>query len=252
MSDIYHHGVPDSFRYKENFTLDDQKLSLYLDTNSNDKILGLYFTWPGSEEIAMQFSSFCKQVEGLNFGQYPKREFPGLHAPSLFYRNLIDIVKRGSPLFPYARGRSPLKLVCRCFGVYEEDIHELFGQGLEIKSIKDVGDHTQAGFGCGSCHKDLGAIIDPLISAPVLIPDEPSTELPLWQKLDTDSFARLAFQEIKNLNEEALFKASLLGTRPGGILVKIESSELEVSKAQDLIKERIEAALGKGLEISFQ
>jgi bacterioferritin-associated ferredoxin len=252
MSELYHHKIPDSFRFKEVFSLQGRELTLYLDTNSKDKVEGLYFTWSGPEDIAKLFSAFSLTVEGLSFGEFPDTSMDGLYAPGLFYRHMLDKIKRGSPLFPYAKNRDPKKLICRCFGVYEEDVHELFGAGLEVKTIKDLGDHLQAGVGCGSCHHDLKTILEPLVSAPVAIPDDLTPELPLWQKLDTDSFARLAFQEIKDLKENDSIVASLLGTRPGGLLVKVTSSDGTMKEAEELISKRIEDALGKGLDISFQ
>jgi len=252
MSEFYHHGLPDSFRFKGEFTFKNEPLNLFLDTNSKDKVLGLYFSWGGDAKTAEEFSQYARLVEGLNFGEFPKQEHRGLHAPTLFYRLLLDQLRRGSPLYPYAKNRDPLKLVCRCFGVYEEDIHELIGNGVEAKTIKDLGEHLQAGVGCGSCHYDLKQILEPLISAPVLIPDEEKPELPLWQKLDPDALAKLAFQELKNIKEEKGLDATLLGTKPGGVLVKLMGNKEDFDTNQKLIKERIEAALGKGLNISFQ
>jgi bacterioferritin-associated ferredoxin len=252
MSDHYHHGLPDSFRFKGEFLFKGEPLNLYLDTSSQDRVLGLYYSWSGDDETASAFSNYARLLEGLNFGELPDQEHEGLHAPTLFYRLLLDQVKRGSPLYPYAKGRDPLKLVCRCFGVYEEDIHELFGYGTEVETIKDLGDHLQAGVGCGSCHYDLKQILEPLVSAPVVVPDEEKPVLPLWQKLDPDSLAKLAFQELKNLNKEEGFNVSLLGTKPGGILVKFAESVDNTEENQKLIEQKIEAALGRGLDISLQ
>ncbi len=251
MGKLYHNNIPDSFGFKQVFRLKEHDLTYYLDTNAKDQVEGLYFTWDGDEETAQEFSLFTKSVEGLNFGELPKSDVPGLHAPALFYRLLIDKVRRGGPLYPYAKNRDPLKLICRCFGVYEEDIHELFGTGEEVKTIKELGERLQAGIGCGSCHHDLKAILSALVSAPVAIPDDEKPELPLWKKLDSDSLARLAFQDVKDLKESSGVEASLVGIRPDGILVKISKSSGSVEDSKKVIREKIEASLGKGLEINF-
>ena len=53
-------------------------------------------------------------------------------------------------------------------------------------------------------------------------------------------------------DEEKGLNATLLGTKPGGVLVKLIGNKEDFETNQKLIKERIEAALGKGLNISFQ
>jgi NifU-like protein len=62
---------------------------------------------------------------------------------------------RGEPPVPHAHeGR----LVCRCFGVTEEQIVKVIQENA-LASVEEVTNFTKAGGGCGDCLEEIGAIL---------------------------------------------------------------------------------------------
>lgn len=250
MSDLSWQGQPDFYKYKSHFELaSGERLSFYLDLSKKDTVLALHFEWNGKSAISSQINRFCSQMKGKVFDDYPcdvgEDEF--ILTP-IIYRQFIQEIRGISPVYNDLKGRPGKSLVCRCFGVYEEDIHELVGTGATIKSLRDLGDHLQAGIGCGTCHQDLKEILDPLIPAD---PQSPKVEvqtptLALWEKLDPQSLAREAFQVIKSWNKTNNAQAELKGTKPGSLLLGLKDESLRDSLMLSLTRE-----LGPGLDFLF-
>ncbi len=51
------------------------------------------------------------------------------------------------------------KVVCKCFGVTENDIRRVVGDNA-LTTIEQVTDYTKAGGGCGLCHEEIQRILD--------------------------------------------------------------------------------------------
>jgi len=250
MSDLSWQGQPDFYKYKSHFDLKSgERLSFYLDLSKNDTVLSLHFEWNGASLISSQINRFCSQLKGQVFDDYPCDIGEGEFVLTpLIYRQFVQEVRGISPAYHNLKGRPEKSLVCRCFGVYEEDIHQLVGTGISIKSLRDLGDHLQAGIGCGTCHQDLRVILDPLIPVD---PESPKEEelvpaLALWEKLDPQSLAREAFQVIKAWNEANNAQAELKGTKPGSLLLGLKDESLRDSLMLSLTRE-----LGRGLDFLF-
>lgn len=244
------HKKPEFYKYNQSFDLFGAPLHFYLDTDKNGEASQLFFEYEGSGELQKELENLCLSVNGSAFGQISHlKSESGFPLIPLLYRKFIMDIKADHISFAEQKGRDPQKLVCRCFGVYEEDVHELIGSGEEVLTIRDLGDHLNAGVGCGTCHHDLQVVLNPLLSKPV--EESVREENPLWQKLDPQGLANEVFQILKSLNkgneESYIFK--LKGTRPGGVLLGCEvSSEISKEKATELVQNRVDKDLGKGLD----
>jgi bacterioferritin-associated ferredoxin len=51
------------------------------------------------------------------------------------------------------------RVICRCLGVTEATLVEVIAT-LELRTIKEVGQHTGAGDGCTCCHRLLAQYLD--------------------------------------------------------------------------------------------
>ncbi|MCF8059504.1 MAG: (2Fe-2S)-binding protein [Bacteriovoracaceae bacterium] len=245
-------GRPSFWRYFGEFTLLDLPLKFYLDTGKNDQVIELTFEWDGPDEIAEQFSELASLIKGNELGDIPVFDTGGLFPYAYtFYRKFVLEIKDELHTFASLKGRNPEELICRCFGVYRADIHQLIGSGAEIQSIRDLGDHLQAGIGCGSCHHDLKEELTPLLSAPVL-EEEAVPVMGLWEKLDPQGLARECHSILREWNSDhgAGQEVSLKGSRPGSVLVSIKGegkwTKENIGKS---LQEYLDKGLGEGLSL---
>ena len=244
-------GRPDFWRHKGGYELLGKPLTFYLDTGKKDQVIDLMFEWDGPDNYAEQLSRFCESMLGREFGDIVPQTDEGMPFAYLLYRKFVLEIKDSFHIHAYQKGRDPSDLLCRCFGVYGADIHELVGKGIEVNSIRDLGDHLKAGIGCGSCHHDLKETLAPLISAPVQA-DEPAPQMSLWEKLDPQSLARECHRVLKSWNEtqgngQIL---ELKGAKPGSVLLGLKgegtwSKETVIPE----VKKLIDAELGPGLAL---
>jgi bacterioferritin-associated ferredoxin len=61
----------------------------------------------------------------------------------------------------------PGRVVCHCLQVTEEMLLEALAS-LDLRSVKDIRQHTGAGEGCTACHRRLGAYLERRTALPVL------------------------------------------------------------------------------------
>ncbi len=244
---------PDFFRYSGEYLLFKEPLKIYLDTGKKDQVLDMAFEWQGDERIAGQFDRLAEAMKGRELGDIAVCESDGLFPYAYFYyRRLVCELKDRFHIDAYQKSRDPLKLVCRCFGVYEEDIHELIGSGVEVLSIRDLGDHLKAGIGCGSCHPDLKDILEPLIPAPVV--EAPAPQMSLWQKLDPQSLAKEAHTILRRWSDKKGEgqRLELRGSRPGGLLIGVVGEGPWTKETVfPALREEMDKELGPGLELIF-
>lgn len=246
------HRRPDFFRYSGEYNLLGHSLKLYLDTGKKDQVLDFAFEYGGESSIAQQFEDLAELMKGREFGDVAIPQTAGAFPYAyFFYRRLVCELKDRFHILAFQKNRDPLKLVCRCFGVYEEDIHELIGSGVEVNSLRDLGDHLRAGIGCGSCHPDLKEVLNPLLSAPVQ--ESPMPQMALWEKLDPQGLAQEVHRILKKWTESEGEGQSLAlkGTRPGGLLVSLDG---QGKWTKENVKESVVATLagelGAGLEVT--
>lgn len=266
----YHHQIPDFSRYSSQFRWDDINFSLYLDTGKRDQVIGFYYQVTGrslskEEEqwLLGGFSYLAQTLEGGSYFSLPRlsdedgdkeanKRFP---LPWLLYRKFVREIQDTEIPWNQMKGRDGQNLICRCFGVYKEDIHELVGSGVEVSGLRDLGDHLQAGIGCGTCREDLLEELRPLLSTPIKEESKSSYEQQLWEKLDPQSLANEAHDILRRFSgSHAQFgPLKLGGTRPGSVLVlvdrKLESVALEELRV--VLGEEFSRELGPGLGIVF-
>jgi bacterioferritin-associated ferredoxin len=249
---MQHRGRPSFWRYKGEYSLLNLPLTFYLDTGKNDQVMELTFEWDGPDEIAEQFSELASSIVGKEFGDIPIIDTHGKFPYAFtFYRKFTLEVKDTLHSFASQKKRDFKELICRCFGVYKSDIHELIGSGVEINSIRDLGDHLQAGIGCGSCHHDLREELTPLLSAPVE-EDIPVPVMSMWEKLDPQGLAKECHNILRLWNKDhgEGQQVSLKGSRPGSVLVSIDGdgkwTKENIGKS---LQQEIDKDLGPGLSL---
>lgn len=241
---------PEFYQYTQTFDLSEGPLTFYLDASKKGKVNELCFEGKGAITLQKSLNQLCLKVKGLPLGELPifdeETNFP---FTTFLYRRFLQDIRQTLIPFSFQKGRDPQNLVCRCFGVYKEDIHELIGSGVEVLTLRDLGDHLSAGVGCGSCHVDLKHILEPLIPVPVAV--ETKSQQPLWEKLDPQGLAQEIFQVVQSFNsEDSSFELKLKGTRPGGVLLGCKWKQIgEEEKVKLLIERKIEENLGPGLEL---
>jgi bacterioferritin-associated ferredoxin len=74
----------------------------------------------------------------------------------------IDVRSAVMDGFPHSETCSAdcgLRLVCRCLRVTEEILTEAFAT-QDIRTLKDIRQHTGAGDGCMACHRRLKTYLD--------------------------------------------------------------------------------------------
>jgi bacterioferritin-associated ferredoxin len=62
--------------------------------------------------------------------------------------------------------------VCMCFAVCDREIRSCIARGA--RTVEDVGDATEAGTGCGSCHEHIDTLLT-AAHAPSLLSELPVT-----------------------------------------------------------------------------
>jgi bacterioferritin-associated ferredoxin len=209
------------------------------------------FEWNGEDSEAVQLSDLCQKMIGREFGDIQPVSTDKFPFAFFFYRKFVTEIKGSFHIHAYQKGRDPQDLICRCFGVYGADIHELVGKGIEVNSIRDLGDHLKAGIGCGTCHHDLKETLAPLISAPVLEEEQP-LEMSMWEKLDPQRLARECHRILKKWNESEGNGQSLelKGTKPGSVLLGLKGDGAWTKETViPEIKKLVDAELGPGLAL---
>ncbi|MEC7275931.1 MAG: (2Fe-2S)-binding protein [Bdellovibrionota bacterium] len=252
--DHFHREKPSIYRYDTSFTFGKGKGHFYLDTGKKEQVLGLYYEWEGEDWVASQLSSLAQEMTGLPYGTLPSLKGERFPIALMLYRRFVVEIQESFIPWAKLKGRDPLNLLCRCFGVYKEDIHELVGSGVELHSLRDLGDHLQAGIGCGTCKEDLKEELAPLIPHPIES-KEPVNDQSLWEKLDPQTLASEFHTLLRQFqgenNQYGVLK--LGGTRPGSVLVSVEKSLGPEQRAElkERLKKECDKTLGPGLEIVF-
>ncbi len=260
--DYYHNHIPDFSRYQESFHWDHLDFNLYLDTGKKDQVIGFYYVVKGRElkETEKEWllgglGKLAKELEGRVYTEIPFFKSDRFPLPWVFYHKLVSTIQSKNHSWSEMKGRNPDHLICRCFGVYKEDIHELIGSGVEVTGLRDLGDHLQAGIGCGTCRDDLLKELKPLLSTPVVEEASQKLEQQLWEKLDPQALANEAHDILRRFmgSHPEYGKLKLGGTRPGSILVMVNKNlnATELESLKDSLGHDLSKGLGQGLGIVF-
>lgn len=118
--------------------------------------------WKGEVEPALQsqFNQACQLVEGLKHEQIFAINWKELFPESLFalfpwlLRRSYHLALNPVPAFDELSSQSAEGLVCRCFGVYRQELQALILKDPSL-SAQQLSVETQAGMGCTSCLADV-------------------------------------------------------------------------------------------------
>jgi len=114
---------------------------------------GLCRGLPLEEAAELDEAAICAEL-----GELPRDALPLVSWPVIASRQAIAAA--GGPAFELAPDPEPCALVCRCYGVSEQTIEAAItdlGAGVQVADVLAA---TAAGSGCGSCTRDIQALID--------------------------------------------------------------------------------------------
>lgn len=158
----YHFGTPDFFVTSSTVQTSDLSAKLFLDINTKNIILGVYYLVEGPESVIQLFSQFAKFMESKSidaisdFIEYEQEQFFPL--VFMMYNQAINKWKGTSKAFCDLNGMDSAQLLCRCFGVYKSEILNLVYDNPKI-NLKEITGKLKAGGGCTSCLEDIKNLI---------------------------------------------------------------------------------------------
>jgi bacterioferritin-associated ferredoxin len=139
-------------------------IALYLDLDERDRILDIGYDLNERDSYVENMEQFCKNALGKKFAELKVTEDdePGEHRfigplALLFFR-LKNEWYDGPVPWNQQKGIGLEGLVCRCFGIYLEEI-KIFLQEQPMATIAEMTDQMKIGGGCTSCLFDLEKII---------------------------------------------------------------------------------------------
>jgi len=162
----YHLEKPAFHATKASLNWNNQPIDFYLDINAKEKIVGAYYVVSKVNDWLPHLSALCRWLENKNINfinfeefledtEYAYNEF--IYVPhALFAQALVNF--RGATFPHQLLKQSADSLVCRCFGVYEQQIVSLVQVNANV-DLKGVTDEILAGGGCTSCSNDIVGII---------------------------------------------------------------------------------------------
>lgn len=155
--------IDSQFEYKKTY-----ELSLYLQLLNPQTIAGLYFQASHNFQHRDFLNSLAEKLTMEKIDQMEEMikkasrdyDFMGESFPVVLMglKYIVDDVL-GRNSHQDIDWDVSNKLVCRCFGVSENQILEKITTSA-TDSLRFVTDETMAGGGCGSCHKDIHLLIN--------------------------------------------------------------------------------------------
>lgn len=127
---------------------------LYLDFDKKDRLKGLFYE--GEGELLESFEHLAKAAEGKNFEELqgqkldlaPAKGFFNL--PLYLLKRSLDSYRGLVPALYELKNEPEEGLLCRCFGIYKEELLEKLEENPEFGK-KELSNSTKAGAGCTSC-----------------------------------------------------------------------------------------------------
>lgn len=254
---LENYGKPDYYRYKNTYKLGDSEITWYLDSSKKLEIIELKFETSDDFDNLIEknvANEICKWAKGKGLNKIPttsevssKSFYPfSLLSYKLFLNNINGKVIA----FHQQKGEDARELICRCFGVYKQEVNDfLLNSASEKQTLQTLGQELRAGIGCGSCHKDLSDILNLFGHSDKANIDE--VKLKDWRGLDTKLLANLCSEEIKNFlaDKDDKHKLVVVGVKPDNVLIKY-SGNWDKDKASREIINHFQTYLTAGLTIN--
>lgn len=158
---FYHFGHPDFHVAKAEYFSPRGKVKLFLDITKKEKVLSIHFITEGLPEFNELFSSFAKWMENKYISDFP--QFPQYHQEEFFPMLGLLFIEaisewKGNKSYSSLSGHKEAGLICRCFGVYKEQIIKEVFADHEI-TAKGITNNLKAAGGCTKCLEDVREII---------------------------------------------------------------------------------------------
>ena len=253
-------GKPEFFKYHKTFESDGRHLTWYLDVSpKSNRVLSLHFD--SNEEGAQLalMNEVCRQVKGKSLGFIPAMSdlsFTGFYPIALVtYRHFLQETTGSTIPFCDQKGEEEDDLICRCFGVYKQEILSLLADGSGREYTLDfLGSELRAGIGCGSCHHDLIGLLSTFgFDVRKSLAQQEAKKPKEWETLDSQALAARCHDLLTLIsqNEEGIDHLSVFGVKPGHVLIQYKGS-LANAEAEKIIRTEIDRELGLGLEFSLR
>ncbi len=127
---------------------------LYLDFDKRDRLKGLFYEGQGA--LLESFEALAKASEGTNFQELQSLKFdlgtsPGFfNLPLYLLKKSLETYRGKVPALYELKNEPESELLCRCFGIYKEELLETLDKNPEFGN-KELTNATKAGAGCTSC-----------------------------------------------------------------------------------------------------
>ena len=154
-----------TYQYQNN----GHQFAVYVDINHKDTVNDFGFKLPGRSPWRPYFESFRQAVVGKSLGdleEIGEYFYDGLdtESPPLFllpYEMFLMAINQftdSGNAHDLLSGQPYQELVCRCFGVYRQQLLQLQADNPEVDLV-EVNNQLRAGAGCGRCVEDIEEIL---------------------------------------------------------------------------------------------
>lgn len=138
-------------------------LNLYLDFNKKDLLQGLYFTSESDSPWLTQLETMAKELEGKNFLELQTlKEIPPVEGffdlPHYLLHEALSTYRGKAPALYELKNQPENDLICRCFGIYKEELLEVLDTHPEY-SRQELTNATKAGAGCTTCLSNFSEVL---------------------------------------------------------------------------------------------
>lgn len=140
-------------------------ITLFLDFNKKDILQGLYYVSENETSWMESLEVYAKELEGKSFEElqsnyqgFTPKELSFFDLPHFLLKEALEEYRGKAPALHHIKKESEEELICRCFGIYREEILDFLKENPDLKN-SDITNATKAGAGCASCLDDFQELI---------------------------------------------------------------------------------------------